>query len=226
MVTDPKARMGTAISFLLNVKSSLEALFQTIRSLNKQYQSLSARINAPPPGPAANATEPYWLEEPPFPDLVDMQTRLQDEADVVIIGSGITGAAAARTLCELSKRPLRIVVLEARQLCSGATARNGGHIKCAPYEAFASLGKKIGEEAARKVVRFQMKHADVLKEVGSAIPEGEVREVETVDFMATQEDMRRAKGQVEKLREWMPEAKCELWDAQEAREKVSILTYI
>jgi glycine/D-amino acid oxidase-like deaminating enzyme len=42
------------------------------------------------------------------------------QADVVIVGSGITGAFAAR---ELVKGGRKVVMLEAREACWGATGR-------------------------------------------------------------------------------------------------------
>ncbi|KAG8534090.1 uncharacterized protein KY384_000933 [Bacidia gigantensis] len=57
--------------------------------------------------------------------------ELPSEADVVIVGSGITGASAARFLLEDKRaKGLEIVMLEAREVCWGATGRNGGH--CQP----------------------------------------------------------------------------------------------
>lgn len=43
-------------------------------------------------------------------------------ADVVVVGCGITGASAARFLMEQSPG-LDVVVLEAREVCWGATGR-------------------------------------------------------------------------------------------------------
>ncbi|KAK0245309.1 hypothetical protein EDD85DRAFT_783253 [Armillaria nabsnona] len=52
---------------------------------------------------------------------------LPASTDVVIVGSGITGTAFARTLLD-ADGSMEIVMLEARDACSGVTARNGGHI--------------------------------------------------------------------------------------------------
>lgn len=47
---------------------------------------------------------------------------LPTEADVVVVGCGITGANAARFLSE-SGKGLKVVVLDAREVCWGATGR-------------------------------------------------------------------------------------------------------
>lgn len=82
----------------------------------------------------------------------------------------------------------RVVVLEARQLCSGATGRNGGHIKASPHEMFHRLvhTNKLTPARAATLCRFQTSHVQMLKELVQA-EEGlaavsEFREVQTVDF--------------------------------------------
>lgn len=131
----------------------------------------------------------------------------------------------AKTLLELSdldKAPLKVVVCEARQLCSGATGRNGGHIKSTPYEVFSVFRSKFGPQRARELTRFQMRHLPTLLEVGAAVPVGEVRVVRTVDLFIEQKDLEKARCEVEELREWVPEAECQVWDAEGAREEVRV----
>ncbi|GAB1313869.1 hypothetical protein MFIFM68171_04079 [Madurella fahalii] len=81
--------------------------------------------------PSANPTASYWLRDP-SPTLLGHRSTadLPDTADVVIVGSGITGAFAARFLKEGGGQGKSVVMLEAREACSGATGRNGGH--CQP----------------------------------------------------------------------------------------------
>lgn len=224
--------MGAVVSQLQSGITTIATIIRTISALNAKYQSLLQRIHAGPFTPAANPTAPYWMQDPPFPEIGDVLGDLPEEADVVVVGSGITGVAAVRTMCELSSSPSsldgdagkaapRIVVLEARQLCSGATARNGGHIKCTPHEEFARLRKSFGEDKARRIVRLQMRHLEVLKRVGEGMPWGEVREVETVDVFLEEEGFEKATRSVEEMEAWMPEFEAFVWGAEEAREKVS-----
>ncbi|KAI0545495.1 FAD dependent oxidoreductase [Xylaria curta] len=84
--------------------------------------------------PVDNPSKSYWLTEPSEILLGHRTTKdLPQAADVVIVGSGITGAFAAHCLKE--KAPdLNVVMLEARETCSGATGRNGGHCQPAYYD--------------------------------------------------------------------------------------------
>ncbi|KAI4863063.1 FAD dependent oxidoreductase [Hypoxylon rubiginosum] len=89
--------------------------------------------------PVDNPTKSYWHREP-SEKLLDHRTtkELPRSADVVIVGSGITGSFAAHFLKE--KRPdLNVVMLEAREACWGATGRNGGHCQPAIYAAQAHI---------------------------------------------------------------------------------------
>jgi len=74
--------------------------------------------------PVPNPTESYWHKEP-SKILFGHRTTvdLPDTADVVIVGSGITGAFAAHFLKHGQGADSNVVMLEAREACSGATGR-------------------------------------------------------------------------------------------------------
>ena len=62
---------------------------------------------------------PYWLSEaaPPRPDV-----RVEDP-EVVVVGGGVTGCAAALRLAQAGKR---VRLYDARGIAEGASGRNGG----------------------------------------------------------------------------------------------------
>jgi hypothetical protein len=96
---------------------------------------MDERARLPVSLPRSGPTISYWQDPPDR--IADHRTteHLPATADVVIIGSGITGAAVAWNLLKHVAVPTsdgvggnagpNIVMLEARQACSGATGRNG-----------------------------------------------------------------------------------------------------
>lgn len=78
--------------------------------------------------PPSSSSTSFWLSSPSRLQKYRSTGDLPRDADLIIVGSGIT--AALTTYHLLKRRPgLKILVLEARDFCSGATGRNGGQIK-------------------------------------------------------------------------------------------------
>ncbi|KAH6896581.1 FAD dependent oxidoreductase-domain-containing protein [Thelonectria olida] len=214
--------MGSIVSTLQGTLFTVSAAIKALSTLNTQFSELLKRVALPPGYPVDEPTSSYWLDNPPFPDLCDIRGTLEAETDVVIIGSGITSASIAKSLLELSEKddaPLRVTVFEARELSSGATGRNGGHIKSTPYEMFCFYKKRVGPERARDFIRFQMRHLPMLIEVGEKFPVGEAREVQTVDLFLEEEDFINAKTQVDEAKQWLPEIEHTIWEAERARKE-------
>ncbi|KAK5136688.1 hypothetical protein LTR08_002341 [Meristemomyces frigidus] len=84
--------------------------------------------------PTPTSSTSFWHTAPSPLLTAHRSTRaLPPTADIVIIGSGMTGASAAHHLLTSTNPPapaLAVVMLEAREACWGATGRNGGH--CQP----------------------------------------------------------------------------------------------
>ncbi|KAI9455035.1 FAD dependent oxidoreductase-domain-containing protein [Russula earlei] len=87
--------------------------------------------------PVSNSTPSFWMAGAPGVNplaRVGSTGTLTADADICIIGSGITGVSVAYHLSKLFgdnvtlRDPLSVVILEARDFCSGATGRNGGHL--------------------------------------------------------------------------------------------------
>ena len=89
-----------------------------------EHPKMDKRRSIPPGLPRDNPIQSYWQDPPD--EIADCRTTpyLPDEADIVIVGSGVSGATIAYNL--LSSDPsLKVVLLEARQAASGASGRNG-----------------------------------------------------------------------------------------------------
>lgn len=106
--------------------------------------------------PVANPTLSYWQahsQDSPIHDhgKEDALPRTDSIADVCIVGSGISGTIAAYALQQQAPH-LSIIMLEARQACSGATGRNGGHCRPDSFLGFDEYTSLVGKEQAHKVL--------------------------------------------------------------------------
>lgn len=86
-------------------------------------------------------------------------------SDVVIIGAGYAGISTAYHLTkgEASDKKLSITILEARGVCSGATGRNGGHLRPDMYTPMTRLIDRAGVERALEVTEFEIAHVHAVK---------------------------------------------------------------
>lgn len=66
--------------------------------------------------------------------------------------NSITGAVIAHTLLNSTDRPKKIVVLEAREICSGASGRNAGHCRPDAARGFTGFSGVHGEEEAKHIL--------------------------------------------------------------------------
>lgn len=230
--------MGVVLSVLTTLGVAIKILLKA----NDDLQEILKRASQPPGLPNPKPTASYWLDDPPYPELVVAQSAvLPGAADIVIIGSGITGAAVAwailqqytsatdgadsdgrhakRAGYESSSSPPRVVVLEARSLCSGATGRNGGHIKPSPHETFKDLKDRIGPARAAELVRFQLRHVKVLPKLcaGQGWDVAECRQVRTSDMFVNEKQRDHTFAQVRDLAKWVPECEIDCLGAEEAQ---------
>ena len=75
------------------------------------------------------------------------------EADVCIIGAGLTGLSAA---LELGQRGYDVVVLEANRVGFGASGRNGGHVGTGQRKDQDELESLLGREAAGRFWQYSL----------------------------------------------------------------------
>ncbi|KXJ88366.1 FAD dependent oxidoreductase [Microdochium bolleyi] len=95
---------------------------------------------------SSGITEPVWLHDTPHEQLPKSEKLDQDiETDVCVIGSGIAGVSIAY---ELVLRGREVVLVEAREVLSGETARTTGHLSSALDDEYPEIAKKHGEKGA------------------------------------------------------------------------------
>ncbi|KAJ5138690.1 FAD dependent oxidoreductase [Penicillium bovifimosum] len=114
--------------------------------------------------PQANGTVPFWRLEPQELDNFRSTPNLPDKSDIVIIGGGYSAAALVTHIQREYPNHPSILVLEARQLCSGASGRNGGHIKPDPYLHASAIATEYGLAAGAEVADFEVANLNAVKE--------------------------------------------------------------
>lgn len=95
--------------------------------LQESFQAVPSSPSDPTPFPVHHATRSFWMAGAPGVNPLAREGSsgpLTTEADVCIIGSGITGVSVAYHLSELLKKdnkiqsdPLSVVIFEARDFC-------------------------------------------------------------------------------------------------------------
>lgn len=169
-----------------------------------------------PSSPVANPTRSYW-QNPPHPDLLGIQSAsLPATCDIVVLGSGITSCSAVLELLNGDANKSSITVLEAREVCSGATGRNGGRINCVAVLDYDKYSSRFGKEAAEKIVRFELAHyeaiASVVKSFGADLfDRSEIRQVHTVAAIFSDQKLRDMKAQLKAFEDAFPDLKGRWW---------------
>ncbi|KAK6352279.1 hypothetical protein TWF730_009109 [Orbilia blumenaviensis] len=218
--------MGIILSKLRSLRLAIGIILEQKSVLDNAI----ARLRKSPGLPLPNPTKSFWLL-PESPLLARIQSpKLPETADIIVIGSGITSTGFLRELYRLNS-DLNVVLLEARGPCTGATGRNGGHIKEGPYEEYPRLKRIYGNEIAARILRFRLRHLEELKAVAKeegedCLQESEVREVTGTDVYFDHDVMKEG---VERLEEWKrenPEMGREwgVWDQETTRKKLNMPT--
>ncbi|KAG7087669.1 hypothetical protein E1B28_013617 [Marasmius oreades] len=116
----------------------------------------------PPPGlPVSKPCLSIWQRTTRTNPLLNHNsvstTAVPSTADAVIIGSGLSGTLTAYELLNSSSpnAPKAVVVLEAREACSGATGRNAGHCRPDAFRGFMAFSRIHGEEQAHKILQHE-----------------------------------------------------------------------
>ncbi|MCB2046863.1 MAG: FAD-binding oxidoreductase [Novosphingobium sp.] len=111
--------------------------------------------------------KPYWLEtRTAFSG--GQKGDLPPRASVVVIGGGFTGLSATRTL---ARRGIDVVLLEAGEVASAASGRNGGHCNNGSATDLLGLANSLGAEEAR---RYYQMYDDAVDFVETTVREEQI----------------------------------------------------
>lgn len=103
----------------------------------------------------------YWLETATIPHA-DPSRAFPDSVDVAVIGSGVTGLSAARTL---AKRGLHTAVLEANTFGWGASSRNGGMVLTGMKLPVPTLISRYGREKVQQMYAASLASIDCVEQI-------------------------------------------------------------
>ncbi|OMJ11046.1 putative oxidoreductase OrdL [Smittium culicis] len=168
--------------------------------------------------PSINPTRSAWLDENPLKNYVHSKT-LPKFSDIVIIGSGFSGASTAYHLCcdprtkldniahfsENTKQNSKLVtLLEAREACGGATGRNGGHLIPSNYRDFIDDSRVFGSEEQAAAVRLfeQIGANEVSDFINKNKIDCEFRSEGNLQLYTDKEDFEDALKNLEAVRSW------------------------
>lgn len=180
---------------------------------------MESRANVPVLPPHVNPLPSYWQDvKSPFANLDSTRVHGSTPGSVsisdsnssnngphyayIIIGSGISGTMIAYFLLHTTHSPSpRILMLEARDLCSGATGRNGGHTKAASYRSYVSHEEELGKDEALKIARMEYSNILATHKLADEIGrQCESKLCKTVDVMYDTQTFRKGKRAIEKMR--------------------------
>jgi gamma-glutamylputrescine oxidase len=127
-------------------------------------------------------SRPYWLDAPArrYAPL-----EADERVDVAVVGGGVTGLACARALAEAG---VRVRVLEAREVASGASGRNGG---------FALRGLAVSYDDLRESALWRLTDETLVRIAELA---GDAfRPVGSLNLAVTEEEHERARREHDAL---------------------------
>ncbi|TYJ54196.1 hypothetical protein B9479_005122 [Cryptococcus floricola] len=175
--------------------------------------------------PITNPTSSFWIEGADSALRNHRSTpELPEKADIVIIGSGYSGISTAywiQKACpefDAFAKPGHvpsIAILEARDVCGGATGRNGKYIiwQCGLlrprfYTYYPAWSSRFGPEGALSLIEHEASHLaafEALFEEEGIAEEVSFKLGQTFDAAMTEEVWVRLKGAYEAFKEAFPE---------------------
>ncbi|KAF5631023.1 hypothetical protein F25303_9749 [Fusarium sp. NRRL 25303] len=113
--------------------------------------------------PVEGSPQSYWQHEAQKQQVPPNTEPLPSSCDVAIVGGGYAGIATAYHILKTIYPPPSVFLLEAKDPCSGATGRNGGHLRPDYLMGAASNSKRYDVSAAAEIVQFEARHLDVMR---------------------------------------------------------------
>ncbi|KAF2149229.1 FAD dependent oxidoreductase superfamily [Myriangium duriaei CBS 260.36] len=116
------------------------------------------------------AQETFWQRDRELERPLPCRDQVPTESDIVVIGAGFAGVSSVYHLVKQLKasghlpKP-RITLVEARDVCSGATGRNGGHIRPDMYGHIPKYVDRAGVKAGAEIAEFEIANLYAVKKL-------------------------------------------------------------
>lgn len=117
--------------------------------------------------PAPAPTESWWQQQCPSPGFAPLDR--DTDTEVVVIGGGVSGCSTA---WHLARAGARVRVLEARDIASGASGRNGGFVLAGMAHRPVALAQRVGHDRAAELFLLTAAGRDRLFQVAQEIGAG------------------------------------------------------
>jgi glycine/D-amino acid oxidase-like deaminating enzyme len=197
--------------------------------------SITPQTIPPSTLPTKESTTPFWRTELHELDNQRTTADIPTTCDILIIGGGYAGIAAAYHLLASDEAKAKffngaarpnVVLLEARGACSGATGRNGGHLRPAVHTRLPFLIEEYGLESAVELCEFEDVHVPVITElIRKEGIECDLHLSRSYDIYTDREEARKVKEAYLRLKsEGVTKRTMEdlVWTDEENAEKVSL----
>jgi len=106
---------------------------------------------------------PLWVDQHPRPQGIT--SELPTDADVLIVGSGLTGLSAALRLARGGKT---VVVVDSGAIASGASAVNGGMVSPDVKAGIPIVFDRFGPELGREMWQATVRSVDIVADIAAA----------------------------------------------------------
>ena len=106
--------------------------------------------------------EPFWWQEAPLAESTGIKTtRLPNNIDVMVVGSGYTGLHAA---LQTTRAGFSTLVVDAEALGNGCSSRNGGQVSTSIKGDYKELVRRYGSDKALAMSREGILAVDFLEQ--------------------------------------------------------------
>ena len=103
---------------------------------------------------------PFWVDDSPRPDRLTGEPP--DDTDYLIVGSGLTGLAAALRLARAGNA---VTVLDQGEIASGASSINGGMVSPDVKAGMRAVEKAYGPELATEMWEATVRSVEIIDEL-------------------------------------------------------------